>query len=224
MSPSLPVPTTVEAEQLPKVGSQLHWKWSLRPICLERGLFYTAISQRDGQTATVSSPPRVCFGMRAVSATRLAITLLFQIILSSTVVSAFSFTFLNNPTQCSSLTVAVDGGTAPYRLNLIPAGPMPGGQAEIRVIVDEAFSEKTFKLNALKFPANSQFVAMVSDANGMSFSRICAVRGCIKALTSFYHRCWNRWNKLDSYRLRLEKLLVSPEKQHNSRILLLPEP
>lgn len=139
--------------------------------------------------------------MRAVSAARFAITLLFQIILSSTVVSAFTFTFSSNATQCSSLTVNVDGGIAPYRLNLIPAGPMPGGLPEIRTIVDTEFSAKTFELDTLKFPANSQFIAMVSDANGMSFFCNYSVKRCVKALTSFYHRCWNRWNKRDSYRL-----------------------
>lgn len=106
--------------------------------------------------------------MRAVLASRFAITLLFRFILSSTVVSAFTFTFSSNPTQCSPLTVTVDGGTAPYRLNLIPAGPMPRGLTEIRTIVDVEFSDKTFTVDALKFPASSQFIAMVSDAEGVS--------------------------------------------------------
>ena len=105
----------------------------------------------------------------------LATTVLFQIIYSSAVVSAFSFTFSSDPTQCSPLTVTVNGGTAPYRLNLVPAGPIPGGGAEIRSIVDEQFSDKTFTLNALKLPANSAFVAMVSDATGLSSCCICSV-------------------------------------------------
>ena|SRR5258706_14206920 len=162
--------------------------------------------------------------MRAVLASRFAIALLFQNILSSTFVSAFTFTFSSNPAQCSPLTVTVDGGTAPYRLNLIPAGPMPRRLTEIRSIVDVEFSDKTFTLDTLKFPADSQFIAMVSDATGVSFFPNCAVKPCVKALTSFHHRCWNWWNKRDSYRRRLEKHYMSPDKDHNSRLLLLPKP
>ena len=113
--------------------------------------------------------------MRAVSASSLTTTILFQVILSLVVVSAFNFTFSSSPTQCSSLTVNVNGGTPPYRLNLIPAGPMPGGPPEIRSIVDASFSDKTFNLDALKFPADSQFIAMVSDATGKNPSDVIAL-------------------------------------------------
>jgi hypothetical protein len=115
--------------------------------------------------------------MRSVSASRLAIATLFQVVLASAVVSAFSFTFSNNPTQCASLTVTVDGGTAPYRLNLVPAGPMPGGTTEIRKIVDVEFSDKTYQLDALRLPANSQFIAIVSDATGVCSSIVIALQG-----------------------------------------------
>jgi hypothetical protein len=212
---------------LPKVA-QLNWKWSLRPIYLESGLFARPPRRRRQRhkPLAVSIPPlRPCSTqMRSVSASRFAIALLFQIILSSAVVSALSFTFSSDPTQCSSLTVTVNGGTAPYRLNLIPAGPMPRLSTEIRTIVDVQFSEKTYTLTALKFPADSQFIAMVSDATGGSFFRNCSVKPCVKALTSTQSRCWNWWNKRDSYRLRLEKHLVSPDNDLNSRLLLLPEP
>ena len=114
--------------------------------------------------------------MRPVSASRLVMIILFQLIWSLAVVSAFSFTFSSDPTQCSSLTVNVKGGTAPYRLNLIPSGPLPRGGPEVRTIVDEAFSDTTFKLDALKFPADSQFIAMVSDATGESPSAVITLR------------------------------------------------
>ena len=55
----------------------------------------------------------------------------------------------------------------PHCLNLIPAGPMPGSATEVRMIVDQEFSDKTFTLDALRLPANSQFIAMVSDATGV---------------------------------------------------------
>ena len=159
--------------------------------------------------------------MRAVSASRLATTILFQVIWSLVVVSAFSFTFSNNPTQCSSLTVNVNGGTAPYRLNLIPAGPLPRGGPEIRTIVDVAFSDKTFNLDALKFPADSQFIAMVSDAKGKNPSGVIVL---CRGTHSAHQRCWNRWNKRDSYRLRFKQHLVSFDGCHTSPILLLSEP
>ena len=98
---------------------------------------------------------------------------------------------------------------------------MPRGQTEIRTIVDVEFSDKTFTVDALKFPADSQFIAMVSDAAGVFFFRNFVVKPCVKALTSFHHRCWNRWNKRDSYRRRLEKHYVSRDKDQNSRLLLL---
>ena len=101
---------------------------------------------------------------------------------------------------------------------------MPRLQTEIRSIVDQEFSVKTFKLDTLKFPADSQFIAMVSDATGVSFFHNCSVKRCIEALTSIHHRCWNRWNKRYSYRLRLEQHLVSPDRDQISRLLLLPDP
>ena len=107
---------------------------------------------------------------------KLTTTVLFQIIFSSAVVSAFNFSFSSDPTQCSPLTVTVNGGTPPYSLNLVPSGPMPGGGGDIRKIVDEQFSDKTFTLDALKFPASSEFFAMVSDATGLSSCHNCSVR------------------------------------------------
>jgi len=46
---------------------------------------------------------------------------------------------------------------------------MPRSLTEIRSIVDVEFSDKTFTLDTLKFPTDSQFIAMVSDATGVSF-------------------------------------------------------
>ena len=148
---------------------------SLRPIC--RGapwcaFIYTDLSPARLHTGPLSHDTQQLSQMRVVSASSLTTTILFQVIWSLVAVSAFSFTFSSNPTQCSSLTVNVNGGTAPYRLNLILAGPLPGGGPETRRIVDVAFSDKTFKLDALKFPAYSQFIAMVSDATGKTPSGV----------------------------------------------------
>src|SRR5262245_42507738 len=78
---------------------------------------------------------------------------------------SFSFSFSNKPTQCQNVTVTVDGGQAPYRLVLIPAGPIPEGQ-EIRTIIDQEFSSSPFTLPALAFPGGSNFTAIMSDATG----------------------------------------------------------
>ncbi|KAG8829478.1 hypothetical protein FRC18_009297 [Serendipita sp. 400] len=80
-------------------------------------------------------------------------------------VHSFSFAFTNKPTQCGSLTVTVDGGTPPYRLVMVPAGPIEG--PEIRTIVDEEFSSSPHTLPPLAFPGGSNFVAVVGDANGV---------------------------------------------------------
>ncbi|KAG8794294.1 hypothetical protein FRC17_008313, partial [Serendipita sp. 399] len=80
-------------------------------------------------------------------------------------VYSFSFAFTNKPTQCGSLTVTVDGGTPPYRLVMVPAGPLEG--PEIRTIIDEEFTTSPHTLPPLAFPGGSNFVAVVGDANGV---------------------------------------------------------
>lgn len=78
---------------------------------------------------------------------------------------AFSFSFSQKPTQCSTNDVTVDGGTPPYRLVLVPTGPLSDGP-EIRTIVDEEFSSSTFTLPPLNFPGRSNFTAVMSDSTG----------------------------------------------------------
>jgi hypothetical protein len=81
-------------------------------------------------------------------------------------IDAFSFSFSNKPTQCSNLTVTVNGGTPPYRLLMVPSGPLPG--IEIRTIIDQQFNSSSFTLPPLAFPGESNFTAVMSDATGMS--------------------------------------------------------
>jgi len=83
-----------------------------------------------------------------------------------TSIDAFSFSFSNKPTQCANLTITVDGGTPPYRLLMVPSGPLVGRQ-EIRTIVDQQFSGSSFTIPPLAFPGESNFTAVMSDSTGI---------------------------------------------------------
>ncbi|KAI0720720.1 hypothetical protein C8T65DRAFT_273208 [Cerioporus squamosus] len=82
--------------------------------------------------------------------------------------AAYSFKFSTTPKQCQNLTVDITGeGTGPYTLLLVPFGPTPLPNAiEARHITNVAFNTSTSVTFQLRFPENSQFVAVVSDANG----------------------------------------------------------
>lgn len=81
-------------------------------------------------------------------------------------VKAYSFQLSNQPTQCGNTTVQIVGsGSPPYSLLLIPYGPpTTTSGVEVRKIQSLQFDSDTTTLN-LKFlyPANSQFVAVVSN-------------------------------------------------------------
>ncbi|KAH8101119.1 hypothetical protein BXZ70DRAFT_1007516 [Cristinia sonorae] len=83
--------------------------------------------------------------------------------------AAFSFNFDNTPTQCGNLSLSVTGaGTPPYRVLIVPFGasPLPGN-IEARKITEQTFSANATSVSfQLKFPENSQFVAVVSDSTG----------------------------------------------------------
>lgn len=71
-------------------------------------------------------------------------------------VQAFNFTFLTIPAQCEDLSIAISGGTPPYRLLIVPIGTLLT-PPEIRTIVDRNITgtTDTFTFN---YPAASQFV------------------------------------------------------------------
>ncbi|KDQ58743.1 hypothetical protein JAAARDRAFT_47090 [Jaapia argillacea MUCL 33604] len=78
--------------------------------------------------------------------------------LAPSLASAFSFQFTSTPQQCS--------GQPPYSVVIIPFGPSPlPNNIEARKIFQTNFtgSSVSFKLN---YPANSQFVAVMSDTTG----------------------------------------------------------
>ncbi|KAG7095479.1 hypothetical protein E1B28_006218 [Marasmius oreades] len=81
----------------------------------------------------------------------------------------FTWKFNQTPSQCGQLTISIDGqGKPPYSVLILPSGstPFPNG-TEVRKILEAKSSgnsaEITFQLN---YPANSQFVAAVSDSSG----------------------------------------------------------
>lgn len=85
----------------------------------------------------------------------------------------YSFDFTSTPTQCSnlSLSIAGTGGQPPYSVLLIPFGPstLPNN-TEARRITQQNFSGTDTTLSfQLKFPSNSQFVAVVSFISPPSF-------------------------------------------------------
>ncbi|KAI0252516.1 hypothetical protein BJV78DRAFT_1124573 [Lactifluus subvellereus] len=83
--------------------------------------------------------------------------------------NAYTWKFTSQPRQCQSLSLAVSGsGNPPYSLLIIPTGPSPlQNNTEVRTIQNIPFSGTsntlTFQLN---YPANSSFVAVVSDSSG----------------------------------------------------------
>lgn len=81
--------------------------------------------------------------------------------------SAYSFNFTSTPQQCSNLSLALVGsGQAPYNVLIIPFGSSPlENNTEVRKIFEVTFSGSSTSFQ-LPYPANSQFVAVVSDATG----------------------------------------------------------
>ncbi|KIM35169.1 hypothetical protein M413DRAFT_449880 [Hebeloma cylindrosporum] len=98
--------------------------------------------------------------------------LLTSLYLSSLLPSsrAYSWAFQSTPQQCSNLTVTVSGsdGKPPYRILILPFGPTPlANNIEARTILDIPFNGQESSVSfKLKYPENSQFVAVVSDSTG----------------------------------------------------------
>ncbi|KAI0792354.1 hypothetical protein C8Q75DRAFT_706106, partial [Abortiporus biennis] len=82
---------------------------------------------------------------------------------------AYSFEFTSIPRQCGNLSISLNGtgGVPPYRVLIIPVGPSPlPNNVEARRITQQNFTgSDTTVTFQLKFPTNSQFVAVVSDSS-----------------------------------------------------------
>ena len=78
--------------------------------------------------------------------------------------AAYSFNIVSTPRQCRNLEVDITGtGSPPYTLLIIPIGPTPlSNLKEVRLITNVPFNSSTSVSFQLKFPENSQFIAVVS--------------------------------------------------------------
>lgn len=91
--------------------------------------------------------------------------IVLALVLPAFLVSGYSFTFTSQPQQCANLSLQISGsGEPPYSVLIIPYGPTPlSNNVEVRTIVYQQFpgddSSSSFQL---KYPATSQFVAVVS--------------------------------------------------------------
>ncbi|KAM6490685.1 hypothetical protein JOM56_014028, partial [Amanita muscaria] len=90
--------------------------------------------------------------------------------LQPTLSAAFSWHLTTTPTQCSNLSISIVGsdGQPPYRVLVIPTGPTPlANNIDVRPIIDQAFDGNSTSASfPINYPANSRFIAVVSDANG----------------------------------------------------------
>ena len=91
---------------------------------------------------------------------------LLQFISLPTFSAAYSWVFDSTPKQCSNVSIAIKGsdGQPPYRILIIPFGPTPlPNNTEVRRIIDHPFEGNSDTTSlAIDYPANSQFVAVVS--------------------------------------------------------------
>ncbi|KAF8336219.1 hypothetical protein F5887DRAFT_1063270 [Amanita rubescens] len=102
---------------------------------------------------------------------RCALLLPFHLLALQPSFSAAYSWILNAPaTQCSNLSITITGsdGTPPYSVLVVPFGPTPlPNSAEVRTVIVQPFDgDSTTTSFAINYPADSQFVAVVSDARG----------------------------------------------------------
>lgn len=97
------------------------------------------------------------------------ISLPIPIFLFPVLAAAYTFKFTSVPTQCKDLSLAIEGqGSPPYEVLIIPVGPSTApNNVEVRRVVDQTFPDNGTTVSfPLRFPTNSQFVAVVSDQSG----------------------------------------------------------
>lgn len=103
------------------------------------------------------TPPRLAMVLTLIAS--LGLSLLPQ-------ANAYVWSFQQPPQQCGNLSIAISGndGQPPYRVLIIPFGPSPlANNIEARRIMDVPFPSGQSRVQfQLKYPANSQFVAVVS--------------------------------------------------------------
>ncbi|KAI0064397.1 hypothetical protein BV25DRAFT_317474 [Artomyces pyxidatus] len=99
------------------------------------------------------------------------IPLLWPLLILPSLSDAYTWSFNNAPRQCQNVSLSIQGsGQPPYSLLMIPTGPSPLGNNEVRTIQNLPFPGSSTTLNfKLNYPANSSFVAVVSDSSSNGF-------------------------------------------------------
>lgn len=93
-------------------------------------------------------------------------TFVFFPLLFTQSAQAYTWAFSNPPSQCGPLSVSITDGTdanPPFSLVIIPYGPTPLFNVEVRMVQTATFSTSTDLNFTLKYPAASQLVAVVSN-------------------------------------------------------------
>ena len=97
---------------------------------------------------------------------RVSLLLCHVLLLQPTLSAAYSWVLNALATQCSNLSISITGsdGVPPYRVLVVPFGPTPlPSNTEVRSVIDHPFDgNATTASFAINYPANSQFVAVVS--------------------------------------------------------------
>ncbi|KAM6490682.1 hypothetical protein JOM56_014025 [Amanita muscaria] len=81
---------------------------------------------------------------------------------------AYSWQLNAAPTQCTDISITVTGtdGQPPYSVLVVPFGSSPSG-TDVRGVIQKNFDGNSNSVNVpIKYPAKSQFVAVVSDSAG----------------------------------------------------------
>src|SRR6266550_1625651 len=80
--------------------------------------------------------------------------------------AAYSWVLNAPATQCSNLSITITGsdGTPPYSVLVAPFGPTPfPNSTEVRSVIVQPFDGSSTTISfAINYPADSQFVAVVS--------------------------------------------------------------
>ena len=98
---------------------------------------------------------------------RLSLLFFHVLLLQPTFSAAYSWILNDAPaTQCSNISITITGsdGTPPYSVLVVPFGPTPlPNDTEVRIIIVQPFDgDSTTTSFAINYPADSQFVVVVS--------------------------------------------------------------
>ena len=98
-----------------------------------------------------------------------ALFIALQILLQFTFCSAYSWKLNAAPKQCSNLSISITGsdGLPPYNVLVVPFGPTPfQNKIDVRGVIYQSFDGSSKSVSvAFDYPANTQFVAVVSQGN-----------------------------------------------------------